>query len=70
MRTPVISVDGLTKRYGSAVAVDRVSFQVDRGEIFGLLGGRTIRSARLPGPPGRGRDRRGRAETCHQGRPG
>jgi energy-coupling factor transporter ATP-binding protein EcfA2 len=37
MRT-VISVDGLTKRYGAMVAVDRVSFQVDQGETYGLLG--------------------------------
>jgi ABC-2 type transport system ATP-binding protein len=38
MSSPVIAVEGLTKRCGSAVAVDRVSFQVDQGEIFGLLG--------------------------------
>ena len=35
---PVIAVDGLRKTYGSTVAVDGVSFQVERGEIFGLLG--------------------------------
>ena len=35
---PVISVAGLTKRYGAAVAVDDVSFEVARAEIFGLLG--------------------------------
>ena len=34
----VISVAGLTKRYGRAAAVDDVSFEVTRGEIFGLLG--------------------------------
>jgi ABC-2 type transport system ATP-binding protein len=34
----VISVDGLRKTYGSTVAVDHVSFAVERGEIFGLLG--------------------------------
>ena len=28
----------LTKRFGSFVAVDRVSFEVDGGELFGLLG--------------------------------
>jgi ABC-2 type transport system ATP-binding protein len=34
----VISVSGLTKRYGSVAAVCDVSFQVARAEIFGLLG--------------------------------
>lgn len=34
----VISVAGLTKRYGSSVAVDGISFEVAAGEIFGLLG--------------------------------
>jgi ABC-2 type transport system ATP-binding protein len=34
----VIEVSELTKRYGSAVAVDRVSFKINRGEIVGLLG--------------------------------
>jgi ABC-2 type transport system ATP-binding protein len=35
---PVIAVDGLTKRYGRAVVVDGISFEVGRGEIFGILG--------------------------------
>jgi len=34
----VIEVEGLSKRFGSKVAVDDVSFTVDEGEIFGLLG--------------------------------
>jgi len=34
----VLSVEGLTKRYGSLVAVDAISFQVWRGETFGILG--------------------------------
>jgi ABC-2 type transport system ATP-binding protein len=34
----VIEVDNLRKRYGAHVAVADVSFQVQRGEIFGLLG--------------------------------
>jgi ABC-2 type transport system ATP-binding protein len=34
----VIHLDSLTKRYGSAVAVDGISFDVQRGEIFGILG--------------------------------
>jgi ABC-2 type transport system ATP-binding protein len=33
-----ISVAGLTKRYGGHTAVDGVSFQVERGESFGILG--------------------------------
>jgi ABC-2 type transport system ATP-binding protein len=34
----MIEVDSLTKRFGQFTAVDSVSFQVDKGEIFGLLG--------------------------------
>jgi ABC-2 type transport system ATP-binding protein len=34
----VIVANGLTKVYGSATAVDHISFKVGRGEIFGLLG--------------------------------
>jgi ABC-2 type transport system ATP-binding protein len=34
----IITVDHLTKRYGSTVAVDDVSFFVEEGEIFGILG--------------------------------
>jgi len=35
---PVIEVKGLTKRYGTAAAVDGINFNVGAGEIFGLLG--------------------------------
>ncbi|WP_326956440.1 ABC transporter ATP-binding protein [Amycolatopsis sp. NBC_01286] len=35
---PLIEVTDLHKRYGDRVAVDGVSFTVDRGEIFGILG--------------------------------
>ena len=31
-------VEDLVKRYGEVVAVDRLTFSVERGEIFGLLG--------------------------------
>jgi len=34
----VIEVDKLTKRFGKFTAVDQVSFQVEKGEIFGFLG--------------------------------
>src|SRR6202140_258859 len=33
-----IEVDGVTKRFGTFVAVDHVHFTVEEGEIFGLLG--------------------------------
>ena len=35
---PIIVVDELRKRYGDVQAVDGVSFQVKKGEIFALLG--------------------------------
>lgn len=34
----VISVDKLTKRFGDFTAVDQISFDVKKGEIFGFLG--------------------------------
>ena len=34
----MISVEGVTKRFGPLVAVDDVSFEVDRGEVVGFLG--------------------------------
>ena len=33
-----VCADGLTKRFGDFTAVDDVSFEIERGEIFGLLG--------------------------------
>jgi ABC-2 type transport system ATP-binding protein len=36
--TPVLSLRGIGKRYGSTVAVGDVSFEVARNEIVGLLG--------------------------------
>ena len=35
---PRIEADALTKRFGSLTAVDRLSFEVKEGEVFGLLG--------------------------------
>jgi len=34
----VIKVENLTKRFGNFTAVDRISFEVEKGEIFGFLG--------------------------------
>ncbi|MEO6846148.1 MAG: ATP-binding cassette domain-containing protein [Chthoniobacterales bacterium] len=34
----VIEADNLTKQFGDFVATDKVTFQVQRGEIYGLLG--------------------------------
>ncbi len=38
MSETVIRVENLTRRFGDFVAVDHVSFQVQRGEIVGYLG--------------------------------
>jgi ribosome-dependent ATPase len=35
---PAIVAEGLTRRFGDFTAVDRVSFSIRRGEIFGFLG--------------------------------
>ena len=34
----VITAHNLTKRFGSFTAVDGISFEVEKGEIFGFLG--------------------------------
>jgi ABC-2 type transport system ATP-binding protein len=34
----VIEVEGLTKKFGTFTAVDNISFNVSKGEIFGFLG--------------------------------
>ena len=33
-----LEVENLTKKYGEKVAVDNLSFQVEKGKVFGLLG--------------------------------
>lgn len=38
MSDPIISVRDLCKKFGDFTAVDRISFDVGRGEIFGFLG--------------------------------
>jgi ABC-2 type transport system ATP-binding protein len=37
-KEPVVSVDRLTKRYGEQVAVDKLTFSLERGMITGFLG--------------------------------
>ncbi len=36
--TTVVEAEGLTKQFGDFTAVDRISFRIGQGEIFGLLG--------------------------------
>ncbi len=38
MKETVIKVDRLTKRFGDFIAADQISFEVQKGEIFGFLG--------------------------------
>lgn len=38
MNDPIISVSGLTKKFGEFTAVNNINFEVGRGEIFGFLG--------------------------------
>ncbi len=38
MQDKVITADKLTKKFGDFTAVDQISFEVNRGEIFGFLG--------------------------------
>ncbi len=38
MTQPAIQVENLTKHYGPVVAVDRINFEVARGELVGFLG--------------------------------
>ncbi|TXI76457.1 MAG: ABC transporter ATP-binding protein/permease [Dechloromonas sp.] len=55
-----IEADGLSQRFGDFTAVDRVSFKIERGEIFGFLGsngcGKTTTMKMLTGllPPSDG----------------
>ncbi len=52
-RTPAVGVDGLTKRYGGRVAVDRLSFEIPPGVVAGFIGpngaGKTTTLAMLLG---------------------
>ncbi|WP_438434750.1 ABC transporter ATP-binding protein [Gorillibacterium sp. sgz500922] len=35
---PIVQIQGLTKRIGSKLIIDNLSFEVPRGEVFGFLG--------------------------------
>lgn len=58
MGTQIIEVSALRKRYGGKVAVEDVSFTVDQGEIFGIVGpngaGKRRRPCSGPGRLGNG----------------
>jgi ABC-2 type transport system ATP-binding protein len=34
----ILTVERLSKNYGSIKALDEVSFQVEKGKVFGILG--------------------------------
>lgn len=36
--SPILTVQKITRRFSGLLAIDRVSFAVERGEIFGLIG--------------------------------
>jgi ABC-2 type transport system ATP-binding protein len=38
MHNPIIRAENLTRKFGDFTAVDHISFEVGRGEIFGFLG--------------------------------
>ncbi len=38
MQPPMIEIKHLVKRYGSLLAVNDISFEINRGELFGFLG--------------------------------
>jgi branched-chain amino acid transport system ATP-binding protein len=38
MDGPILSVNGVTKRFGGLVALNKISFDVNKGEVVGLMG--------------------------------
>ena len=73
-REIAVAVEGLTKRYGDFTAVDAVSFEVAREEVFGFLGpngaGKTTTIKMLTGlvPPTEGRGTVAGFDVRRQGR--
>ena len=47
MNEPVIIVRDLVKKFGAFTAVDHISFEVARGEIFGFLGASIANSYKI-----------------------
>ena len=71
--SPILRITGLTKRFGGLVAVDDVSFEVERGKVFALIGpngaGKTTVFNMVTGlfPPTSGEiEFKGRAITGHR----
>ena len=74
---PVIVAEGLTKRFGSRVAFEDLSFEVEAGEIFGFLGPngagktttvRVLATLLAPSPDGRRWRACPSAPPCRPGR--
>ncbi len=64
---PIIRLDGLTVRYGSFTAVDGLSLELRRGELFGLLGPNGAgKSTTLRVLIGQRRPSGGRVSVCGQ----
>jgi phospholipid/cholesterol/gamma-HCH transport system ATP-binding protein len=39
IQDPIVRVENLTAGYGETLIIDNISFEVDRGEVFAILGG-------------------------------
>ena len=54
---PIVTAQKLSKSYGSHIAVDGMSFNIHRGETFGLLGPKSGRVYGSNLPAGAGQSR-------------
>ena len=70
MSTPVISVQGLEKSYGTFQAVRGINFEVHSGDVFGLLGPNGAGKTKPTAPHGGRREGSGkiRAEVSSEDR--
>ena len=70
--TPIIEVRNLVRRFGEHTAVNNVTFDVEQGEVFGLLGSNgagkstTIKMLTTLLPPTSGRARVAGFDILHQ----